>query len=236
MGVSERRSKIMRRTVRAVSAKESAHADHASHEALRPLIMPTPRPCSLVPTTTILLYSPTVSQTLRRSFPASSRTNAQDHLPRRQAMYACVPGTRCGFFEGVCIPSSATAHLHDPLLPLDSRIDSWSHALVAHRSGFMQNRTYGLSRMHLPRRLVNEPAVDAPNPSGWHHRCCPPVGEQRGLAERNFYVGRREHGTGPPFPGGACQGGRGRCGRDAGLRLRQPHQTVSRSSARPRRR
>ena len=111
-------------------------------------------------------------------------------------MYACVPGTRCGFFEGVCIPSSATAHLHDPLLPLDSRIDSWSHALVAHRSGFMQNRTYGLSRMHLPRRLVNEPAVDAPNPSGWHHRCCPPVGEQRGLAERNFYVGRAEHGVG----------------------------------------
>src|ERR671917_2284845 len=107
MGVSERSSKTMMRTVRAVSAKESAHEDHASHEAVRPLIMPTPRPCSLVPTTTILLYSPTVSQTLRqtlrRSFPASSRTNAQDSPP----------GTRCGLFEGVCIPSSATAHLHD---------------------------------------------------------------------------------------------------------------------------
>ncbi len=33
----------------------------------------------------------------------------------------------------------------------------------------MQNRSYGLLRMHLPRRLVNKLLVDAPNPSGWHH-------------------------------------------------------------------
>jgi hypothetical protein len=38
-------------------------------------------------------------------------------------------------------------------------------ALVAHRSRFMQNRSYGVSRMHLPRRLVNKPAVNAPDPS-----------------------------------------------------------------------
>src|ERR687896_1275802 len=104
MGVSERRSKIMRRTVRAVSAKDSAHEDHASHEAVRPLIMPTPRPCSLVPTTTILLYSPTVSQTLRqtlrRSFPASSRTNAQDS-PTKEASDVCLcPWNSVRIFRG----------------------------------------------------------------------------------------------------------------------------------------
>src|SRR5215203_3128102 len=37
MGVSERSNKTRRRTLRAVSAKESAHADHASQEAVRPL-------------------------------------------------------------------------------------------------------------------------------------------------------------------------------------------------------
>src|SRR5918993_2589810 len=67
MGVSERSSKTMRRPVRAVSAKESAHADHASHEALRPLILPTPRPCFIAPSATMPLYSTTVSQALRQT-------------------------------------------------------------------------------------------------------------------------------------------------------------------------
>src|SRR5215208_8033227 len=65
MEVSERSSKTMRRTVRAVSAKERADADHASHEAVRPLIVLSPRPCSLVPSVTTPLYSTTVSQPLR---------------------------------------------------------------------------------------------------------------------------------------------------------------------------
>jgi hypothetical protein len=38
-------------------------------------------------------------------------------------MYACIPETGCGFFEVVCTPSSASAHLRDPPLPLDTRID-----------------------------------------------------------------------------------------------------------------
>jgi hypothetical protein len=40
---------------------------------------------------------------------------------------------------------------------------------LPHRSGFMQVRSCGLSRMYLPRRLVNKLAVDAPESTGWHH-------------------------------------------------------------------
>src|SRR5215208_2914786 len=29
-------------------------------------------------------------------------------------MYACICESRCGFFEGVCTPCNATAHLRDP--------------------------------------------------------------------------------------------------------------------------
>jgi hypothetical protein len=37
-------------------------------------------------------------------------------------MYACILETGCGYFEGVCAPSNATAHLHDPPpLLLDAR-------------------------------------------------------------------------------------------------------------------
>jgi len=32
-------------------------------------------------------------------------------------MYACVLETECGFFEGVCAISNATAYLHDPPPP-----------------------------------------------------------------------------------------------------------------------
>ena len=39
-------------------------------------------------------------------------------------MYACIPENGGGLFEGVCPLSSATAHLHDPPPPLDSRISS----------------------------------------------------------------------------------------------------------------
>jgi hypothetical protein len=41
--------------------------------------------------------------------------------------------------------------------------------------------------------LVNKLPVNAPDPSRWHHGCCRPVGEKRGLARRrNFYVGGTE--------------------------------------------
>jgi hypothetical protein len=42
-------------------------------------------------------------------------------------MYACIPEIGCGFFAGVCPPSTTTFHLHDPPSPLDSRIDSGTH-------------------------------------------------------------------------------------------------------------
>src|SRR5919206_3658469 len=44
---------------------ESAPSDHASQEAVRVLIAPTPRPCSLVPSVTPPLYSSIVSKALR---------------------------------------------------------------------------------------------------------------------------------------------------------------------------
>src|SRR5215217_2262400 len=56
MGVSERRSKTRRRTLRAVSAKESAHVDHASQEAVCPLIVPPTRFSLLDPSVTKPLY------------------------------------------------------------------------------------------------------------------------------------------------------------------------------------
>src|SRR5919199_4711921 len=48
----------------AVSAKESAHIDQASHAAARRLIPPTPRPCALVPSVMKHLYRTTSSQAL----------------------------------------------------------------------------------------------------------------------------------------------------------------------------
>src|SRR3712207_7722855 len=47
MGGSELSSKTISKTLRAVSARESAHADHASQETLRPPILPTLDPLSL---------------------------------------------------------------------------------------------------------------------------------------------------------------------------------------------
>src|SRR5215212_3460932 len=70
MGVLEWSSKAISRTLRAVSAKESAHTAHAIQEARR-LVPPTSRPCSLAPSVTSPLYSATVSQTLRQTLRAS---------------------------------------------------------------------------------------------------------------------------------------------------------------------
>jgi hypothetical protein len=70
-------------------------------------------------------------------------------------MYACILETGRGFFEGVCPPSTTTAHLSDPPLPLDSRIDSGSHALAVRRSGFTQDERCGLRGTPLPRTRSN---------------------------------------------------------------------------------
>src|SRR5215210_8491989 len=56
-----------RRRLSPVRVTESAHSDHASHAAVRRLIPPIPRPCSLIPSvTTPLLYKTSVSRTLRQ--------------------------------------------------------------------------------------------------------------------------------------------------------------------------
>src|SRR5215218_6669850 len=52
----------------AASATHSAHNDQAGHAATRALILSTPRPCSLAPSVTTVLYSTTVSRALRQSF------------------------------------------------------------------------------------------------------------------------------------------------------------------------
>src|SRR5215207_2915766 len=64
---------------------------------------------------------------------------------------------------------------------------------------------------------VNKPPVEAPDPSGWHHGCCRPLGKTRvGNEEENFYVRSEEHGIGPSSYGGPSQGGPGRTRRYAG--------------------
>jgi hypothetical protein len=95
----------MSTTLRAVSVKEKAHADHASQMVARLLIWPTPRPCALAPSVTTLLYRTSISKALRQrlrySFLARV-SRSKIHLSQEQAMYACILETGRGFFEGVC--------------------------------------------------------------------------------------------------------------------------------------
>src|SRR5215217_5255183 len=51
---------------KAANGKEIAHIDHAIQVAVRALIPPTPRSCSLAPSVTTPLYSTTVCQALRQ--------------------------------------------------------------------------------------------------------------------------------------------------------------------------
>src|SRR5918993_4953458 len=96
MGVSERSSKTIRRTVRAVSAKESAHTDHASQEAMRPLILPTPRPCFLAPSVTIPVYRKITCQVLQKplrgsfSEPRRAEPRIWTYQDAKRCMLACV--------------------------------------------------------------------------------------------------------------------------------------------------
>jgi hypothetical protein len=54
---------------------ESAHVDQANQAAVRVLIPPTPRPCSLAPSVTTSVYSTTLSEALRSAVQReSSRT------------------------------------------------------------------------------------------------------------------------------------------------------------------
>src|SRR5918999_1531743 len=100
---------IRRRRLSAVNAKEVAHMDQANNAAVRRLIPPTPRCCSLAPSVTTSLYSTTVSKALRQPLRASfserrSTELTKIHLPIGQAMYACVHEIGGGFFAEVCAP------------------------------------------------------------------------------------------------------------------------------------
>src|SRR5215212_69493 len=74
------------RNPRATIATTMVHKDHGSHAAVRRLIPPTPRLCSLTSSVTTPLYSATVSQTLRQtlrgSFSASVVRSSQISLTK----------------------------------------------------------------------------------------------------------------------------------------------------------
>src|SRR5215212_1698151 len=57
----------------------------------------------------------------------------------------------------------------------------------------MQNRSYGLLRMHLPRRSVNKPPVNVPYSSGWHHVWCRSIGESQDSMEEKAAVSAEEN-------------------------------------------
>jgi hypothetical protein len=64
-------------------------------------------------------------------------------------MYACVYETGSGLFDGLCKQENRLLTFRNSLL--DSRIDSGRRTLVvASVWVLLQNRSYGLSRMHLP--------------------------------------------------------------------------------------
>jgi hypothetical protein len=74
----------------------------------------------------------------------------------------------CAVFSRGCA-GRGMSHLlfatHPPA-PWHSRIDSGRHTLVANRAGFMQVCGFELSRMYLPRRLVNKPWSMHRTPTG----------------------------------------------------------------------
>src|SRR5215218_2808223 len=73
-------------------------------------------------------------------------------------MYACIPEIGGRFFEGVYrLENRLLTFREPPPPPWHSRIDSGRHILVANRAGFMQVCGFEISRMYLPRRLVNKP-------------------------------------------------------------------------------
>src|SRR5215208_4804897 len=57
----------------------------------------------------------------------------------------------------------------------------------------MQNRSYGLSRLHLERTRVNKPPVNVPYSSGWHHVWCRSIGETQDSKEEKAAVSAEEN-------------------------------------------
>src|SRR3712207_3142571 len=93
MGGSELSSKTISKTLRAVSARESAHADHASQETLRPPILPTLDPLSLpLPSQHhSTVRSPAGCHTNRYADRSPSRGEPTSHdLPTKGASDVCL--------------------------------------------------------------------------------------------------------------------------------------------------
>src|SRR5215211_5669796 len=57
----------------------------------------------------------------------------------------------------------------------------------------MQNRSYGLLRMHLECTRVHKPPVNVPYSSGWHHVWCRSIGETQDSKEEKAAVSAEEN-------------------------------------------
>jgi hypothetical protein len=83
-------------------------------------------------------------------------------------MYACVLESEADFWRGCAGGESITYFCRPtPTSPFANGL--WERSQAPDLSRVMQNRGYGLSRMHSPRRLVDKPSLNAPDPFGWHH-------------------------------------------------------------------
>jgi hypothetical protein len=105
----------------------SPYRNQTNQTVARRLLPPLSRACSVDPSVTAQLYSTSVSQALRRALRGSlfeREAPGPEHAPFEKLSDVCLrPRNRRGFFEGVCAPSNAIAHLHDHPPPLhDSRI------------------------------------------------------------------------------------------------------------------
>jgi hypothetical protein len=101
-GCADRGSMMYNATFATNMISERVESDQASHAAVRALIPPIPRLCSLAPSVTPPLYSTSVSQTLRSSFSAGVSRLPKIQLSKKQTMYACFLESERGFLEGVC--------------------------------------------------------------------------------------------------------------------------------------
>src|SRR5688500_16541350 len=79
--ISPRVSPLRRARIRPATARttHSRHSDQASHAAVRRLIPPTPRSCSLAPSVTTPLYNTTVSQELRLTLRGKGLNDIDPH-------------------------------------------------------------------------------------------------------------------------------------------------------------
>src|SRR5829696_10366095 len=179
-------------------ATERPASDHANHEAARVLIPPTPRPWSLAPSVTTLLYRATVSQTLRQAL----RSRASIQLPRIHLLGTSV-NRRSGWLRSARLCGHGSSPLAHRALRLSGRLlrgDAGEYGRTAAR----RDHPIGLGR--------SRPA--GPPGRGGRHRVRHPRGGDRG-PDRLLGGPRRRQAVRPqvgaPRPDharapGACRG------------------------------